>query len=121
MPEKALRTLPGARRFSYASLNEPRAFIALWLLSILATMTGAALLVRDARVARMLHETGSVGWIALATAPVVVYGALLALGVLAILLTRRVVWLVSQIGWLARRALPGSSKLPSNQDTSRLP
>jgi len=118
------RALPGTHRVSLATLNEPRVFVVLWLLAIGLSVGGTYLAARLRIWDGFREDLPPAEALVFLVLPVGIYAVLTTAALLVLILTRRIVWLVGQLGYLARRALPAPSdepKLPPVKSRRNLP
>lgn len=111
------RDVPGARKAVVARLNEPAAFVACWIVAIAVATTVGWLLV-DSGALGPPGRLGPGALIVLGLLPLTAYAAVAAAGIVALVLSRQVVWLVGriQLGFRGRRSLPAPDKaLPRGQ------
>ena len=111
--------LPELRKRSLPTVDENRVFVYLWLL---ATALGVvAALFSVALICPSKGERGAAG-LAVFAVPVGVYSAVVAGTIIALLASRRVVWLIVQVVVRLRRALPGpprDAELPPTSPAAR--
>jgi hypothetical protein len=97
--------VPFLRKITLPTINEPRAFLAMWILAVAVGIAVTAL------VAAEMDLGNEPGWGELATLLAISAGAYLAAvaaAVAGLVLTRRAVWMAYQLSVWARRALPGA-------------
>lgn len=101
---------PEAQKRTVASFNEPAVFVGCWLLAIVVSAGAVLFASRWFFRGRYLADTGAVGLALILTAAVGTYLAVLAATIAALLASRRVLWVVAQLGLLAMRLLPERSE-----------
>ncbi len=98
---------PEARKMTLASVNETAVFIGFWLLAVVisavAMLVAARWFFRD----RYLADAGAGGLLLVLGVALGAYLGVLAATIAALLASRRVLWVVAQLGLLAMRLLPG--------------
>ena len=103
-------------KLTYATVNETRVFVCFWILAVMLSMLVAGWLGSSTTLAPAMHGPGALGMLAMA-APLGTYAVVVALTLVALVLTRRIVWRIVEWGMGWRRALPspqGDNKLPRN-------
>ncbi len=97
--------VPFLRKVSIPTLNEPAAFVAMWLGAVVLGIAAAVIV---AAMMDLGHQAdwSEVGWLVGISAGA--YLLAVTAAVAAILFTRRVVWMAYQLTVWARRALPGA-------------
>lgn len=98
---------PEARKLTVANLNEPAVFVGCWLLAIVVAAGVVLFVSRWFFRGRYLADTGAGGLVLILTAALGTYLAVLAATIAGLLASRRVMWVVAQLGLMAMRLLPG--------------
>ena len=98
------RGRPGTQRLALASLNEPAVFVCLWLLAIALSL--AAPLLLPGLSGDLGGNPGAPGIVLLLALPLTIYAAVMASAMLVLVTTRRIIWLIGELGFRGRRALP---------------
>jgi len=118
------RALPGTHKISLATLNEPRVFAMLWVLAIVLSVTGTYVAARLRVRVGFREEMHPAEALVFLVMPLAIYAVLTTTALLAVVLSRRIVWLIGQLGHLARRALPAppdERELPPVRSGRHLP
>lgn len=104
-------SVPGAQRITYARHNETRVFLLSWLAAMAVALV-VAYFAAKAGVRFFKPESEGLYVLVLIGIPVLVYGAVVALTLWMLVNSRKIFWVVVQLGIHIRRALPGPHKLP---------
>ena len=104
--DERLGRLPGSHRIAVPTRNEPKAFLGLWALALLAALAVTCLYARVRIGNGYLDDLSLAEAAIIAVLPVAAYAALAAGALTTVLLSRKVVWLVGRLSFWARRALP---------------
>jgi|GEM_PF-2228965 len=107
--------VPGTHRFTWSRLNEPAVFMCAWALAIALAVVVAHLMTRSGWLAQFRRDLGIGKVILLLLMSLAIYAAVVAGSLVLLILTRKVIYLVGQLGFLGRRTLPGpegTRKLP---------
>ncbi len=104
--------VPGAQRITYARHNETRVFILSWLAAMAVALVVSYYAAKTG--ANMFKEyAGTAGYFALLIIiPVAIYVAVVAVTLWMLVNSRKIFWVVVQLGIHIRRALPSPHKLP---------
>jgi curved DNA-binding protein CbpA len=97
--------VPFLRKVSLPTLNEPRAFLTMWVAAVALGILVTALVATQMELGR---RPGWDGLAAVLGVSIGTYLAAIAAALVGLLLTRRVVWMAYQLTVWARRALPGA-------------
>ncbi|MGC9454628.1 MAG: J domain-containing protein [Phycisphaerae bacterium] len=101
---------PEARKLTLPRTNETAVFVGFWLLAVVisaaAVLVASRLFFRDTYLA----DTGARGLLLMLVTALGTYLVVLAATIAALLASRRVLWVVTQLGLLALRLLPGRSE-----------
>ncbi len=98
-------SLPGAHKLSYVTRNEPKIFVCFWLAAIalaIATFYGLTYVGMGGGFRRHLAAAEVLGFLLVS---LVVYGGAVAATLAALVLTRKIVWLIPRL-FDTRRILP---------------
>jgi len=109
------RNIPGTHRFTWARLNEPAVFICAWALAIALAVVVAHFMAQSGWLAQFRRDLSIGKAVLLVAISLAVYAAVVAGSLVLLILTRKVIHLVGQLGFLGRRTLPspeGTRKLP---------
>lgn len=114
-----LASHPEARKLTLARTNETAVFVGFWLVALV--ISAAAVLVASRLFFRgqYLSDAGAGGLLLMLAAALGTYLLFLAATIAALLASRRVLWMVAQLGLLAMKLLPGrdSSRHLPNDNT----
>ncbi len=105
---------PGAQRITYARHNETKVFLVSWLVAMFLALIVAYYAARLG-VRWFKPDSHLLYVIVLIVIPIAVYGVVVAATLLVIINSRKIYWVVVQLGLHLRRALPGPTRLPREQ------
>ena len=96
---------PNSQRLTFPTLNEQRCFVGLWTASVLVA-AGGGIALGAIMLGPVSDDQFAWRMVVVLVCSLGTYALCIAASVYGLTLTRRVVWLVRHIGFLARRALP---------------
>ncbi len=99
-----------AQKLSYARVDENLVFVCFWLVAVVLAGLVTYLVTDPGAVGPAAGDLGVLEVLALAVPPLGTYAAVLAGTIAALVLTRKVVWRIIQLGLGWQRALPAPGK-----------
>ena len=121
--ERRWRHRPGARKVSYATVNERLIFVCFWALAIAVAVVAACFTIDLLLIGRRPRELHTLDILIVIAVTLGTYAAAVAATLFGLILTRKIVWRIIQLGFRGRRSLPPTPKgeLPRTSTGRELP